>query len=591
MLGARVHEAGQSVRRRCPWLRFRMVGLLLALAWPLAAADRPVAELLDLKPAALARFVELQDGWLEWLASVHQGDEARARAAVDQLMADAQALGLERLPDLSLGAAGRAIGFAREGRFDIAAWSLESAERFDPGRSEVAFAAASVARSEGHFLTFLRQSFEAYSRLFNDRLLSSLWRADMGHWLIFIVLAAGALYVAVLMATKGIALFHDVYSFVDKFVGEILALGISLILLVWPILLPSGLLWLLVYWSILLWAYSSISQKMILAGLWIVLGAAPILINEQRQQIRVALAPTVLTMESLASSRLQGSLFGDLATLRATLPDSPAVAHLLADLHCELDEWHSARALYASLLEREPDNGPALLNLGACYLNLEDRVNAMEYFQRAAQTNEAAAAAHFNMSQVLSELYRFREAERELGVAQRLAPRQVREWIRKTAEERAVILDGGLARATEIRDELVSSWEGDSPGGRWSGVWPRVLSLPLAIAFLVIAIGLHFVVRRGRVNSYPGAEPLAPPGTWRAILLPGLSEAENDHPLWAWLVLLLVVFLLSLPLVPEVGFRLTWIYSPGTVGVKLLSVIGLALLVLARFLWQRMRRV
>ena len=572
------------------WLRAGVACLLLALALPLAAADRPVAEMLDLNPDALVRFVELQDGWLEWLAAAHQGDANRAAAAADQLLADAQALGLQRLPDLSLGAAGRAIGFARDGRFDVAGWCLELAERFDPGRSEVAFAAATVAQLDGNYLAFFRQSFEANSRLFKDRLLRRLWQADLGHWIIFVLLATGALYVAILMATKGIELFHDVHSFVDKFVPEIVALGVTLILLVWPILLPSGLLWLLVYWSILLWAYSSSSQKIILAGLWIVLGAAPILINEQRQHIRVALAPTVLTMESLANGRLQGSLFGDLATLRSTLPDSTAVAHLLADLHCELEEWESARALYESLVEREPKNGTALLNLGVCYLHLEDKVQAMENFQKAASTDEAAAAARFNMSQVLSELYRFREAERELRVAQRLAPRQVGEWIRRTAEERVVTLGGGLVRAAEIRDDLVSSWEGDSPGGRRPGVWPRVLSLPLAVAFLVIAIGLHFIVRRGGESSYSPAEPMAPPGTWRGILLPGLSEAENDHPLWAWLVVLIVVLLLSLPLAPEVGYRLTWIYSPGTLGVTLLSTIGLAIFLLVRVAWHRGRK-
>lgn len=575
---------------RSLWLRTKVACLLLTLAVPLAAADRPVAELLDLKPEALARFVELQDGWLEWLAAAYQGDAARAGAAADQLLADAQGLGLERLPDLSLGAAGRAIGFARDGRFDVATLCLESAEKFDPGRSEVAFAAATVARIDGDYLAFFRQSLEANSRLYKDRLLRRLWQTDLGHWLIFVLLATGALYVAILMATKGIELFHDVYSFVDRFVPEIVALGVTLVLLIWPLLLPSGLLWLLVYWSILLWAYSSAAQKLILVVLWIVLGAAPILINEQRQHIRVALAPTVLTMESLANGRLRGSLFDDLAALRATLPDSTAVAHLLADLHCELEEWESARALYESLVEREPDNGTALLNLGVCYLQLDDKVRAMESFQKAANTEAAAAAARFNMSQVLSELYRFREAERELRVAQRLAPQEVGEWIRRTAEERVVVLGGGLARAAEIRDELVSSWEGDSPGGRRAGVWPRVLSLPLAVAFLVIAVGLHFVVRRGGGSGYSPAEPMAPPGTWRGILLPGLSEAENDKPLWAWLAVLILVLLLSLPLVPRVGYRLTWIFSPGTTVAVFVSMIGLAVFFLVRVAWFRGRQ-
>ena len=225
---------------------------------------------------------------------------------------------------------------------------------------------------------------------------------------------------------------------VDKthvFMAVPAALVITLVLLVWPLVLPAGVFWLMVYWSILLWGYGQPSHKAILVILWIILGTAPILINEQRQRIRVALAPTVLSIESLASGQLQGSLFSDLAALRAALPDSEAVAHLASDLHIRLSEWDSARALYESLVEREPANGTALLNLGVCHLEQGDQAQAMMHFQKAADTPEAGAAARFNMSQVLSELYRFREAERERWSAQWRAPRMVGEWLRQNASD------------------------------------------------------------------------------------------------------------------------------------------------------------
>ena len=96
------------------------------------------------------------------------------------------------------------------------------------------------------------------------------------------------------------------------------------------------------------------------------------------------------------------------------MPESTAVVHILADLHTRLGEWDSARALYEALIEKEPKNGSALLDLGVCHLHQGDQAQAMMHFQRAADTLEAGAAARFNMSQVLSELYRFREAEREI---------------------------------------------------------------------------------------------------------------------------------------------------------------------------------
>lgn len=562
-------------------------GSILALVAFLCAGtstanDRPVSEILGLTPDALSRFVELQDHWLEWLSAVAQGDSTRVSASLDNLMNDAEVLGLRRLPDLSLGAAGRAIAFAEDDRFDAAAQCLAAAEKLDPGRSEVAFAAARVARLKGSWTDTLRLSAEGYSRLFQNRLLRRLWRADLVHWLLFIVLAGGALYVAILMATTGIELFYDISTFIGRFVPEMVSMIITLVILVWPLLLPAGVFWLVVYWSILLWGYGQVSQKVILVILWIILGTAPLLINEQRQRIRVALAPTVLSIESLASGQLRGSLFSDLAALRAALPDSMAVAHLVADLHTRLGEWDSARALYEALVEKEPENGSALLNLGVCHLHQGDQAQAMMHFQRAADTTDAGAAARFNMSQVLSELYRFREAERELRIAQRTKPRMVGEWLRQVASSRAIVLNGGLGRTDEIREQLVSSWKSEETGSRWSALWPRVLSLPLAVAFLVIAAGLHLVVRRGDRAVFQPAERLAPRGSWRSALLPGLFEVENDQPLKGFFLIVLLVMLFSLPRAAELGYRLPWIYGPDGSGASILVAAGLTIFVLVR---------
>jgi len=562
-------------------------GVILALfvslcAGSLSANERPVSEVLGLTPEALSRFVELQDHWLEWLSAVAQNDAARVSASLDSLLTDAENLGLRRLPDLSLGAAGRAIAFAQDERFDAARRCLSAAEELDPGRSEVAFAAARVAQLQGSYGVALRQGLEGYSRLFQNRLLLYLWRADLGHWFFFVALATGALYVSILMSTVGIELFHDIYAFIDRWAPDIVSLIATLVLLVWPLLLPAGVFWLLVYWSILLWGYGQISQKIILVILWVVLGTAPIVINEQRQRIRVNLAPTVLSIESLSSGQLRGSLFSDLATLRSALPESTAVLHLLADLHTRLGEWDSARALYEALVEKEPKNGTAMLNLGVCHLHQGDQAQAMMHFQKAAETLDAGAAARFNMSQVLSELYRFREAERELRIAQRVEPRLVGEWLRQVADRRAIILDGGLSRTAEVREQLVASWRSGESEGRWTSVWPRVLSLPLAIAFLILAAGLHLIVRRGERAEFVPADKLAPEGTWRSALLVGFAEVENDRPLKGFFLILFLVTLISLPWAAELGYRMPWIYGPGSSLASILAAAGLGTFVLLR---------
>lgn len=562
--------------------------VLFALAAPARCEqDRPVSDVLGLSPEALSRFLELQEGWLEWLGAAYQGDRERADGIVRRLLDDARSLGLDTLPDLSLGAAGRAIGFAREGEFQAAAWSLEAAEQFDPDRPEVAFAAARVAELEGRFPRAVAMTLEAYVRLVEQPLLRFLGRANVVHWFLFVVLATGGFYVSVLMATVGVDLFHDVSALISRYVPGILALVVTASLLSWPVLLPAGLLWLLIYWSILMWSYCAMSQRLILIGLWVLLGAAPILISRERQQVRVELAPSALSVESLTEGQLRGSLFGDLATLREFLPESPAVTHLLADLHCRLGEWSSAKSLYEDLLRQEPANGTALLNLGVCYFRLGDEMAALGQFQLALESEESEGASRFNMSQVYSELYRFRDAERELTSARRLAPQAVGEWLRRAETERVVLLGGGLDRAPEIRDQLMELWGSREAGARRGAIWPRVLSLPLALAFILIAVGLQVLVRRGPSASRAAPRRAPGSGRWWSLLLPGLAEAETGRPIRAFVSLFVVIALISLPLASELGYRLPWIYTRGGGAVVVLTAVGLVLFFTFRLLRSR----
>ena len=68
--------------------------------------------------------------------------------------------------------------------------------------------------------------------------------------------------------------------------------------------------------------------------------------------------------------------------LRAVLPESVAVKHLLADVHRSLNQWELARALYRQVLEAEPNNATALLDLGDYSFIKGDFSSAIQSFQK-----------------------------------------------------------------------------------------------------------------------------------------------------------------------------------------------------------------
>ena len=168
--------------------------------------------------------------------------------------------------------------------------------------------------------------------------------------------------------------------------------------LLWPLALPSGPLWLLLFWSALLWGYGSRSERWATVGVWLLASFAPWVAAAAQQRVAIALSPPMRALANLAEGRLYGGLFGDLQVLKAAIGGDPAVVELIGDVNRTLGQWDEARVIYRRVLESEPQNVPVLLNLGAYHFRKADFAVANEYFLRAAGTVPAPAGAFYDLS-------------------------------------------------------------------------------------------------------------------------------------------------------------------------------------------------
>ncbi len=242
------------------------------------------------------------------------------------------------------------------------------------------------------------------------------------------------------------------------------------------------------------------------AGFLLLLGLTPLLVNEQRKRLGVSLSTPALAIEDVRAGRLSGTLFGDLGVLRAILPDSAPVRHLMADVHVRLGQWPLGRDLYIQVLDEEPGNSAAALGAGVCAFHLGDFDRAIELFRQAVVADPGNATAHFNLSQTYSELLRFDESARALRDAQRLAPQQVGRWIREAAESRVIAAGGGLERtaadpAPDRRRLAVRRGQG--------------ILVPVAAAGSPLCRHRH-----GPATADPGRRPLGPAGERRRGVQP-----------------------------------------------------------------------
>ena len=570
--------------------RLRSAALALLLVWLLPAAlpaeTTSSAQATGVEMTAPVRrtLKQLEEQWLQWIVKT---DRQSSESGVNDLLATARQLNITRLPDLASGAIARALQAADKGDYRRARWALAAAEKLDPGRSDTSFADAALAQKEGEWGRFASSTAQGYARLFKLPLERYLWMQSLLIWVLTLLLLGGALFIAVQMAAKGGEIYQGMTGLFGRWMPRPAAVAVTAIALLWPLALPSGLLWLALFWSLLLWTWCSGSERLVLVALWLLVGAAPLLVTEQRRQVAVTLSPPVQAMESLEQHRLYGGLFTDLGALRALLPESPAVKHLLADVHRSLNQWDVARSLYRQVLEKEPENTAALMNLGAYYYLKGDFGQAIQHFQKVATVDPKNPAAQYNLSQAYSESYLFEEQRRALNQARELDDTKVSQWVRNS-QQRVVTMNGGMARIPEIRQALLAAWRSREGNDERLALFRRVLPLLVSALLILVAVALHFARRSERPE--PSRNPAAV-GRWGRALLPGFRSAEQGEGFKSYLALLLPLGLLMLPVFKDIGYRTPWGYDPGNEASWIVAAVGLALWFGARLRLERQNEV
>ncbi len=561
---------------------------LAALAAP--AAGQSPDDAFPLRPDVQRRIAALQTDWLDWLTAAQGGDVVRAEVAARQLLERVGDCGLERLPELSVAASARAVAFAGEGRPEEAAQSLELAESLDPGRPETAFAGATVGRRTGDYLAAVSWYVQGWVRLLLLPLTRYVLLSNLAMWLLNALALAALAYVGVQMTTRGQILYRDLSQALSRSLPASLAHLLTLAILLWPVLLPAGLLWLTFFWSILLWGYGTRGERVVLIVIWVFLGGLPFLVSEQVRRMDLALSRPMRAVQNVAEGRLEGQLFSDLEILADLLPQSTAVKHLMADLHLRLRQWDEARVLYREVLEREPTATAALSDLGIGLFYEGDLEGAVAVLEDAVSRADAPPEAFFNLGRAYAEELRFDKQAPMTQRASQMADAEVREWLQADVSEEVISVAGGFERGAEIRRELAAVWRAGQGDPSLIAPWRRVLSLPLALVFVLPAIALNLLKRRAR-NRSRRIEPVWVEGeveTARRVLLPGIPETEEGRSLAALSSLILLLALVTL-LGRSLGYSLPLGYDPGFAPLSWLAVAGLLLFFTLRFRRARQR--
>ncbi len=565
----------RSAARPAAGWALALAAALVTVAGAAAQTGPPPTAGFELTRSVQQSLKRLQEQWLQWMSAFYQDNATRADEAQRQIVATARQVGFNRLPDFALGAAARAVESATAGNLSRARWALEAAEGFDPDRPETAFARAAVARAGGHWLEAGAGVLDGYRRLAKSSL-SGLIAADLALWVALVLLVAAALFVVVEAAVRGSALYRDLRGRLLGRLPPVAAAGFAALLLLAPLALPGGPLWLLLAWSVLLWGYQGTSERIVSGGVWLVLALVPMVAAAQQERIALEQSPPLRALAAFREGRLYGTFFSDLQVLRTVMPTDPTALELLGDVHRTLDQWELARAHYRQVLEAEPQNVAALLNFGAYSFRKGDFALANEYFQRAARIEPPPAAAFYNLSLSFSDSYQFEESKQALADAKQIDAARVDQWVKTPNPDRVLTFNGSLTRAEEIRAKLRAAWLGEGQlaprplalARRWVSVWA-------AVAAALAAVGLH-LLRRRRGYGEPVPWRRGRGERWLRALLPPLSQVESGEGFAAFGTLLGLCAAALLPQLPTLGVDLPIGPTPGRILLGVVAVLALA---------------
>lgn len=566
------------------------LGVSLVTA-PRVSAQSPGPETgVELSTPLRLSLQKLQEQWLQWVAAFYRDDRDAAAGAEREMRAVASQLGMGKLSDLALAMTARAVEAAADGKRERAGWALAAAESLDPGRPEIAFGASRAAWSAGSYVDSVGWYARGVVRLTSGPAERALLGRSLALWLAAALLVVAALFVIVQVGVKGPTIYRDVFGLCNRRLPVAVSHLITVVLLAWPLALPGGPIFFLLWASALVWAHASASERGAIALVWIVAGVGPTVAARQHAELGLSLSPPLRAIQGIEQGRLYGSIFSDLGVLRSVLPESAAVRQLIGDFHRRLGQWEYARAIYRQVLETEGGNVDALLSLGSYYFLKGEFATAGQYFQRAAAIDPPAAAAYYNLSLAHSEAYQFEESRQALAKARQIDDEQVTAWVHSASSDRVVLFDGGLRRKTEIREQLATAWRKDRTSSGFTGGGRQWLPLAVVGFVVLLAIAWDLTLRR-----FGGGDPV-PLSSHRpawadailAVILPAWHLTEDGDGGQALLSLAGPTLAVLLPLgggftvVPPAGLAAP---QGGMWAIALLALAGTAV-----FRWHRRAR-
>jgi tetratricopeptide (TPR) repeat protein len=424
-----------------------------------APPDRPLPP-----PAARAVY---RSHWFDLLNALQENDAAAIPAALDAMTKAARAVGIERLSDFSRMAVHEARRAEAAGRPTTARPAYDAAVVLDDSSFDAAASRTGFLLRNGNIGEGIAGSPGAVAKIFA----SAESRLTFGSWLgILAVLSVAAAALACLLGLflkHFRRILHDLQELASRAFGTRTAKPIAVVLVALPLFVTLGPLWLLLYWSVLAFAYSTRRERVVIALALVSLGILPIFVDQLARENLIRRAPLHRAAVDLSEHREDAST-EDALLAAATANPAGGDEWLLLGMYAERAGDHPRAVFaYGKAIQTNPKENRAFVNRGNVHFAEGDFSEAIADYEEASRIAPNAAESFYNLSVARAEIYDFKGQEAARARALQVSSRAVDMWSSNPPLERVVPAPYPVARArsrvrarmaetANLRKELVS---------------------------------------------------------------------------------------------------------------------------------------
>jgi tetratricopeptide (TPR) repeat protein len=271
--------------------------------------------------------------------------------------------------------------------------------------------------------------------------------------ILVLTLALGFCVLALAMVVRYQApLRHEVEEWLIHSVHERVARAGGLAVLLLPLVVSLGTVWLLVYWLVATFRFMGRAERAVTLG---ALTTLALLGSAHRFAVSIYAAatdPVVRTTLAAADGGYSPERIVQLRGLVDAHPDNAVYRFLIAGLYKNGRYFEEAFEEYKRALEIDPRMVAAHVNVGNIFFTTGQYGEAIANYHRALDIDSNSLLALFDLHLAQSEAFRFREAEESLARARALDPSELARLfgVGRDGSEHATVVDA--------RIEVSSAW-------------------------------------------------------------------------------------------------------------------------------------